>query len=75
MQQDKPGNNQQNVKPAEQNTNTDKSMNENVALAHEQAEVDMINDAELNNEPDPAADLDEGELARLDNDNDANPAI
>lgn len=34
-----------------------------VAKAHEQAEQDIENDPDL--QPDPTADLDEGELARL----------
>ncbi len=38
---------------------------ENVTEALKQAEKDIEKDADLNNEPDPAADLDEGELARL----------
>ncbi len=39
--------------------------NEKVTEALEQAEADMEQDPDLNTEPDPAADLDEGELARL----------
>ncbi len=38
---------------------------EHVAEAYEQAEKDIEKDPDLNNEPDPADDLDEGELARL----------
>ena len=36
---------------------------ETVTLAHEQAEKDIEKDPDF--QPDPAADLDEGELARL----------
>ena len=36
--------------------------------AHEQAEKDIQEDPDLNDEPDPAADLDEGEIARLEGD-------
>lgn len=66
---------QNNVKPNQKNTDANNPKDENVALAAEQAEVDMTEDTDLNNTPDPAADLDEGELARLDNDNDDNPLI
>ncbi len=38
---------------------------EKVTEALEQAEADMEQDPDLSSEPDPAADLDEGELARL----------
>ncbi|MCW3110242.1 MAG: hypothetical protein JWQ09_4748 [Segetibacter sp.] len=38
---------------------------EAVIAAHEQAEKDIEQDAELNMAPDPAADLDEGEIARF----------
>ena len=75
MQQPNSDSQQQNNKPAEQNKAIEKPEDAKVALAHEQAEVDMVEDADLNNEPDPAADLDEGELARLDNDNDKNSSI
>ena len=43
---------------------------ESVAAAHEQADHDIEEDPELNSEEDPEKDLDEGELARLDNSND-----
>lgn len=46
------------------------NVDENVAKAFEQAEADIETDPELNDEPAPEDDLDEGELARLDNDND-----
>lgn len=36
-----------------------------VAKAHDEATKDMEEDADLNTRPDPDADLDEGELARL----------
>ena len=38
---------------------------ENTGEALKQAEKDISNDPDLTPEPDPAADLDEGELARL----------
>ncbi len=38
---------------------------EHVEEAHEQAEKDIENDPDLNLKPGPEADLDEGELARL----------
>lgn len=38
---------------------------EKVEEAHTQAEKDIQQDPDLNDRPDPAADLDEGELARL----------
>ena len=38
-----------------------------VIAAHEQAEKDMDQDPDLKPAPDPAADLDEGELARFEN--------
>ena len=75
MQQRNSNSQQQNNLPSEQNKGVEKPEDANVALAHEQAEVDMVEDADLNNEPDPAADLDEGEIARLDNNNDENPLI
>jgi len=37
----------------------------NISKAHTQAEKDIAKDPDLTNKPDPAADLDEGELARL----------
>lgn len=40
-----------------------------VIAAHDQAEKDMENDDDLNTQPDPSADLDEGEMARFE-DND-----
>ncbi len=36
-----------------------------IGEAHTQAEKDIAKDPDLTNKPDPAADLDEGELARL----------
>ncbi len=42
---------------------------ETVIAAHDQAEKDMENDDDLNTQPDPSADLDEGEMARFE-DND-----
>ncbi len=39
--------------------------NEAVISAHEQADKDIAQDAELNHAPSPADDLDEGELARF----------
>ncbi len=43
----------------------DKSVTSVTAAAHEEAEKDMESDPDLNDKPDPAKDLDEGELARL----------
>jgi len=40
-----------------------------ISEAHNQAEKDMAKDRDLTNKPDPAADLDEGELARLEGEN------
>lgn len=42
---------------------------ETVIAAHDQAEKDMEEDDDLNSQPDPTADLDEGEMARFE-DND-----
>ena len=36
-----------------------------ISEAHTQADKDIEKDPDLTNKPDPAADLDEGELARL----------
>jgi hypothetical protein len=48
---------------------------ENILAAHEQAEADIENDPEMSMGDEPGADLDEGELARLDNgDNVTEPA-
>ncbi len=47
---------------------------ETVIAAHDQAEKDMENDDDLNIQPDPAADLDEGEMARYE-DNDEKPTV
>jgi hypothetical protein len=51
------------------NTSGDRTVDqndaENTSEALKQAEKDITNDPELTPEPDPAADLDEGELARL----------
>jgi len=47
-----------------------KGPDEKVVQAHEQAEADIEKDPDLGTTPDPAADLDEGEIARLDNNND-----
>ena len=43
----------------------DQNNTEKTKEALEQAEKDISNDPDLSPEPDPAADLDEGELARL----------
>lgn len=48
----------------------DPELVEQAAAAHFAAEHDMDDDPELAPTDDPAADLDEGELARLDNNND-----
>ncbi|MEO8763618.1 MAG: hypothetical protein ABI416_04995 [Ginsengibacter sp.] len=39
--------------------------NEHIEAAHKEAEKDIGQDPDLSSEPDPADDLDEGELARL----------
>jgi len=44
--------------------------NKNVVAAHDQAEADIENDPDMAMDEAPGDDLDEGELARLDNDND-----
>lgn len=74
MQHDKQSGNAENNPPQKQDR-AGKITDENVAAAHEQAEADIEQDADLNSTPDPAADLDEGELAQLDNENDDNPLI
>ncbi len=43
---------------------------ETVAAAHNQAEKDMEEDDDLNAKPSPADDLDEGELARFEDNDD-----
>lgn len=69
-----------NTKDQQQNENAQKSAgtqqgkDENAA-AHKQAEADIEQDLDLNSEPDSAADLDEGEIARLDNGNDEKPEV
>jgi hypothetical protein len=45
--------------------NTDVTSDENTTKAHKEAEKDIQNDPELTDKQDPAADLDEGQLARL----------
>lgn len=45
---------------------------EKVIAAHDQAEKDMEGDEDLNTQPDPSADLDEGEMARFEDNNDEN---
>ncbi len=76
-----PGNTTNTPDPQQQNQNTagnaatKQSTDEHVTEAHEQAEADMEQDPDLNSQPDPTADLDEGEIARLDNGNDENPVI
>jgi hypothetical protein len=66
---------QQNAHTSQQAIGIRKDTEEAVVAAHEQAEADMEKDPDLNSEPDPAADLDEGEIARLDNDNERNPPV
>lgn len=68
-------NQQQQHQSDPQKLGTKQGTDENVAAAHQQAEADIEQDPDLNPEPDPAADLDEGEIARLDNGNDENPVI
>jgi hypothetical protein len=62
-------------KNSTQNAGARQDTEESVVAAHDQAEADMEQDPDLNSEPDPSADLDEGEIARLDNGNDGNPGI
>ena len=47
--------------------NKNSSLQNDVAAAHEQAEEDIETDDDLSTEEDPTDDLDEGEMARLDN--------
>jgi hypothetical protein len=47
---------------------------EKIVQAHDEAEADMEKDPDLATNNDPAKDLDEGEMARFDN-NDDNDAI
>jgi hypothetical protein len=42
---------------------------ETVIAAHDQALKDMEEDADLNSKPNPAKDLDEGEMARFEDEN------
>lgn len=49
----------------EETTQTNSGQDEKVTEAHDQAEADMEQDPSLSLEADPGADLDEGELARL----------
>jgi hypothetical protein len=69
-----PDKSQQN-QSASPKSGTKQATDENVTAAHQQAEADIEQDPDLNSEPDPAADLDEGEIARLDNGNDENLVI
>jgi len=46
------------------------TIRENVVAAHDAAEQDIEQDPDLGPAEDPGADLDEGELAALDNSND-----
>jgi hypothetical protein len=46
---------------------------EKVVQAHDAAEADMERDPDLGTTNDPTADLDEGEMARLDNNDDNDP--
>ena len=49
----------------QQNSADNSTRGGNIAEAMKQAEKDISKDPDLSNEPDPADDLDEGELARL----------
>ena len=49
----------------EEITQTNSGQDEKLTEALKQAEADMEQDLDLSTEPDPGADLDEGELARL----------
>lgn len=46
---------------------------ESVIAAHDQAEKDMQEDDDFNNRPSPENDLDEGEMARFEGDDETNP--
>jgi hypothetical protein len=61
----------ENVRGQNAGANEDNSAEkEQVIAAHEAAEQDIEQDPDLATTDDPAADLDEGEIARLDNSND-----
>jgi hypothetical protein len=59
-----------NVRGQDAGANRDNADKENVIAAHDAAEQDIEQDPDLATTDDPAADLDEGEIARLDNSND-----
>lgn len=52
------------------NPNEDRPKDEKVIAAHEQAEKDMEEDTDLSPKPSPTDDLDEGEMARFEDNND-----
>jgi hypothetical protein len=60
----------ENVRGQDAGKQEDPAYKEQVAAAHEAAEQDIEADPDLGTTEDPAADLDEGEIARLDNSND-----
>jgi hypothetical protein len=60
----------ENVRGRDAGKQEDPAYKEQVAAAHDAAEQDIEQDPDLGTTDDPAADLDEGEIARLDNSND-----
>ncbi len=65
MQKENQNEDQKNQSKPEETTQPNSNQDEKVTEALEQAETDMEQDPDLSTKPDPAADLDEGELARL----------
>lgn len=59
----------QTVRPNQADGTGKQNDQQNTAEALKQAEKDLRNDPDLNPKQDPAADLDEGELARLEGEN------
>lgn len=52
-------------KKSPDNKNDQQKENENISVAHKEADKDIEQDADLSEKPEPGDDLDEGELARL----------
>ena len=65
MQKGNKNKDQKNQSKPEETTQPNSNQDEKVTEALEQAEADMEQDPDLSTGPDTAADLDEGELARL----------
>jgi hypothetical protein len=65
MQKRNKNEDQKNQSKPEETTQPNSGQDEKVTEALKQAETDMEQDPDLSTEPDPAGDLDEGELARL----------